>query len=145
MAKSRNMPGVTRQLMWVRLGSVEGSQQENTIELLDSPGIIPAQQINQLNAIKLAICNDIGEASYDRVVIAAHMCDIINQLVKVKKYYLNMNKINARYGFIFSQKTGEEIVYDVAEKYYHGNLISAADRILGTYSYICILLYSCNI
>ena len=29
--------GVTRQLMWVRLGGLEGSQ-ENTLELLDSPG-----------------------------------------------------------------------------------------------------------
>ena len=46
MAKSRNLPGVTKSLMWVRLGGVEGSQ-ENCIELLDSPGIIPARQLDQ--------------------------------------------------------------------------------------------------
>jgi hypothetical protein len=46
MAKSRNLPGVTKSLMWVRLGGVEGNQ-ENGIELLDSPGIIPARQLDQ--------------------------------------------------------------------------------------------------
>ena len=30
------------------------------------PGIIPARQFDQIGAMKLAICNDIGEASYDR-------------------------------------------------------------------------------
>lgn len=46
MAKSRNLPGVTRSLQWVRLGGISGSQ-ENNIELLDSPGIIPARQFDQ--------------------------------------------------------------------------------------------------
>ena len=102
MAKSRNLPGVTKSLQWVRIGGVEGSQ-ENVIELLDSPGIIPAKYVDQGNALKLAICNDIGdlisdlslsrvdsinvsrcllfsgEASYDRVVVAAAMCDLINR------------------------------------------------------------------
>lgn len=47
MAKSRNLPGVTKSLMWVRMGGreVEGLT-ENTIELLDSPGIIPARQLD---------------------------------------------------------------------------------------------------
>jgi ribosome biogenesis GTPase A len=133
MAKSRNLPGVTRQLQWVRIGGVESSEQENTIELLDSPGIIPAQQINQLNAIKLAICNDIGEASYDRVVIATHMCDLMNELNRNTKSYINMKKINDRYGFSFDTMTGEEIVYKVAENVYSGNLISAADKLLGDF------------
>ena len=132
MAKSRNLPGVTRQLMWVRIGGLEGSQ-ENTIELLDSPGIIPAQQINQLNAIKLAICNDIGEASYDRVVVAAHMCDLVNELARKRGRYVNMRKINERYNFKFNDMTGEEIVYEVAESMYQGNSISAADKLLGDF------------
>ena len=59
MAKSRNLPGVTKSLMWVRLGGVEGSQ-ENCIELLDSPGIIPARQLDQEGsetpAVQLLIC-----------------------------------------------------------------------------------------
>ena len=54
MAKSRNLPGVTKSLMWVRLGGVEGSQ-ENCIELLDSPGIIPARQLDQEGSETAAI------------------------------------------------------------------------------------------
>eukprot|EP01035_Chromulina_nebulosa_P017291 gene17291-22827_t len=115
IAKSRDMPGVTRQLMWVRLGGLEGSQ-ENVIELLDSPGIIPARQLDQLNAIKLAICNDIGEASYDRVVIASHMCDYINDLHKNHKKYVDMNIISKRYDLDdFANMKGEEILYQLAE------------------------------
>ena len=136
MAKSRNLPGVTRQLQWVRLGGDQGDSLEDTIELLDSPGIIPAQQVNQLNAIKLAICNDIGEASYDRVVVAGQMCDLINSLHNAgssTKYYVKMNKIIDRYEMPFNTMTGEEIVYETAEKYYQGNMISAADKLLGDF------------
>jgi ribosome biogenesis GTPase A len=81
MAKSRNLPGVTKSLQWVRIGGreLEGLQ-ENALELLDSPGIIPARQLDQEGALKLAICNDIGEASYDRVVVAAALCDRVNDL-----------------------------------------------------------------
>ena len=81
MAKSRNLPGVTKSLQWVRIGGreLEGLQ-ENALELLDSPGIIPARQLDQEGALKLAICNDIGEASYDRVVVAAALCDRVNEL-----------------------------------------------------------------
>lgn len=43
-------------------------QVANELELLDSPGIIPARQEDQNQALKLAICNDIGQASYDTQV-----------------------------------------------------------------------------
>lgn len=42
---------------------------EQELELLDSPGIIPARQEDQNQALKLAICNDIGQASYDTQVL----------------------------------------------------------------------------
>ena len=41
MAKSRNLPGVTRSLQWVRIGASLEGPQENAIELLDSPGTLP--------------------------------------------------------------------------------------------------------
>ena len=64
MAKSRNLPGVTKSLMWVRLGGVEGSQ-ENCIELLDSPGIIPARQLDQ-------------EGEHERtLVLIARKCTVV--------------------------------------------------------------------
>eukprot|EP01037_Dinobryon_pediforme_P042414 gene42414-52767_t len=130
MAKSRNLPGVTKSLQWVRIGaSLEGSQ-ENAIELLDSPGIIPARQFDQLGALKLAICNDIGQASYDRVVVAAEMCNQLNALhVRAKKYLT----FSVRYGIPFDTLSGEEIVFEVAKKFYKGNSISAADKLLSDF------------
>ena len=132
MAKSRNMPGVTRSLQWVRLGGSEASQ-EGGIEMLDSPGIIPARQLDQEGALKLAICNDIGEASYDRVVVAAAMCDLLNNLHKQHKNYVGMKKIIERYDMPFNEMTGEEIVFEVARKNYQGNSISASDKLLGDF------------
>lgn len=132
MARSRNLPGVTRSMMWVRLGGLSGSQ-EDVIELLDSPGIIPANQLNQQEALALAICNDIGEASYDRVVVAAAMCEKLNALYKANKPYVDMRRIKLRYEIAFDEMTGEDIVYTVADKFYHGNQISAADRLLGDF------------
>jgi ribosome biogenesis GTPase A len=124
MARSRNLPGVTRSMQWIRLGGIEGSQ-ENVIELLDSPGIIPARQFDQQSALCLAVCNDIGEASYDRVVVAAALCDKLKTLHSTHKSYVDMRRIIARYDIPFQQMSGEEIVHEVASKFYHGNSISA--------------------
>lgn len=132
MAKSKNLPGVTRSLQWVRLGGSEFSGPDS-IELLDSPGIIPAKQIDQKNAMLLAICNDIGEASYDRVLAAAAVCDKLNEVYACQPKYINMQLIIDRYKMPFDKYTGEEIVYEVANKVYNGNSISAADKILGDF------------
>ena len=132
MAKSRNLPGVTKSLQWVRIGGSEGSQAD-MLELLDSPGIIPARQFDQRSALKLAICNDIGEASYDRVVVAGAMCNELNRLHKSHHSYVSMKTIKDRYGMPFTDMSGEEIVYEVADKNYKGNLISAADKLLGDF------------
>jgi ribosome biogenesis GTPase A len=132
LAKSRNLPGVTRKLQWVRIGGVDGSSQ-NHLELLDSPGIIPAKQISQGNALKLAICNDIGEASYDRVAVAIEMCNLLKDIYSHRKANVDMRRIEERYKFSFHDKTGEEIVYQLSESSYHGNLISASDKLLGDF------------
>ena len=100
MAKSRNMPGVTRSMQWVRIGKSLTSQ-EGAIELLDSPGIIPARQVDQFGAVKLAICNDIGEASYDRVVIAGKMCDSLIELHTREPSFVDMKRVEARYEMPF--------------------------------------------
>ena len=133
MAKSRNMPGVTRSLMWVRIGGLSGDQSD-AIELLDSPGIIPAQAFNQEAALKLAICNDIGQASYDRVLAAGAMMDLLNGLHYARGGdYVQMHKIQDRYGLRLDEMTGEEAVFEVAESMYGGNMISAADKLLGDF------------
>jgi ribosome biogenesis GTP-binding protein YlqF len=95
MAKSRNMPGVTKSMQWVRIGKSLASQ-EGAIELLDSPGIIPARQVDQMGAVKLAICNDIGEASYDRVVIAGEMLESLIELYARERSFVDMKRVEER-------------------------------------------------
>ena len=63
VVESARKAGVTRQLRWVRIS--------DEIELLDAPGIIPAQLTDQKAALKLAICDDIGQASYDTQRVAS--------------------------------------------------------------------------
>jgi hypothetical protein len=46
--------------------------------------------------MKLAICNDIGEASYDRTAAAAAMCDAVIKLNNFQRGYVDMQRINDR-------------------------------------------------
>ena len=78
---SANKPGVTRQLRWIRIS--------DEIELLDTPGVIPPLLHDQEAAMKLAICDDIGQAAYDNVLVAAEAVDLLMQLnVKLSSRYL---------------------------------------------------------
>ncbi|KVI12540.1 GTP-binding protein, orthogonal bundle domain-containing protein [Cynara cardunculus var. scolymus] len=72
MCPAAPRPGVTRSLKWVRFGS--------DLELLDSPGIIPMRMSDQTAAIKLAICDDIGEKSYDVTDVAAVLVQMLSKL-----------------------------------------------------------------
>lgn len=60
---------------WVRFGK--------DLELLDSPGIIPMRISDQTAAIKLAICDDIGEKSYNAADVAAILVQILTKLPSV--------------------------------------------------------------
>jgi ribosome biogenesis GTPase A len=67
-ARTANIPGVTRSLQWIRVRTDEAKTQKKEFELLDSPGIIPANLVDQDDAALLAACNCIGEAAYDNQV-----------------------------------------------------------------------------
>lgn len=56
---------------WVRFGK--------DLEMLDSPGIIPMRISDQSAAIKLAICDDIGERSYDAADVAAILVQMLSR------------------------------------------------------------------
>jgi ribosome biogenesis GTPase A len=135
LAKSQNRPGITKLIQWIRIGSLSpNDDQSQVIELLDSPGIIPARQFDQEAAIKLAICNDIGEASYDRITIAGEMCNKVNELFENYPKYVNMTGITKRYKIPnFHELPGDAIVHEVAARLYNGNVISAADRLLSDF------------
>jgi ribosome biogenesis GTPase A len=78
---SANKPGVTRQLRWIRIS--------DEIELLDTPGVIPPLLHDQDAAMKLAICDDIGQAAYDNVLVAAEAVDLLIKLnAKLSSRYI---------------------------------------------------------
>ncbi|CAM9570210.1 unnamed protein product, partial [Hapterophycus canaliculatus] len=114
VAKSMNMPGVTKKMNWVRLGGKDTKPEQN-LELLDSPGIIPARQDDQNQALKLAICNDIGQASYDTQVVAAKMIDQLVETAVQFPGYVSLDAVAKRYGLDPRRHSGEEYLYLVAQ------------------------------
>lgn len=112
VAESSNRPGITRQLRWIRISEA--------IELLDTPGNLPTLLTNQTAAVKLAICDDIGQAAYDSVLIAATAVEYFQEIgVPLAK----------KYGVATEGLTGMEYIDRVAVQ--HGsNLKKVADLIL---------------
>ena len=77
-----NMPGVTKNLSWIRINS--------DIELLDSPGILWPKLDNEEVALNLASTSAIKEEILNTMDISIHI------LNKLDKYY--NSKLNERYG-----------------------------------------------
>lgn len=65
---------------WVHFGK--------DLELLDSPGILPMRISDQTAAIKLAICDDIGERSYGVADIASILVQMLARLPSVGIYHV---------------------------------------------------------
>ncbi|MCS6960533.1 MAG: ribosome biogenesis GTPase YlqF [Pseudanabaenaceae cyanobacterium SKYGB_i_bin29] len=104
VAPSANKPGVTRQLRWIRI-----SEQ---IELLDTPGILPPRLEDQNAALKLAICDDIGQAAYDPISVSSALLDMLRELgVNITdRYNLNLEDFpsGADYLVALSAKTKQQ-------------------------------------
>jgi ribosome biogenesis GTPase A len=114
---SERRAGVTRQLRWVKISP--------EIELLDAPGIIPWRLENQHDAVKLAICEDIGEASYDNQVVAAEAIDLL-----IKIGYDQVLKSRFNFEFNPAQTTGESFIQDVSDRSFKGDKERVARQIL---------------
>lgn len=73
--------GVTRQQQWVRINK--------DLDLLDTPGIIPMRQDDQLAATKLAFVNSVSENAYDNETIAQELLNILSKKYEqqLKEYY----------------------------------------------------------
>lgn len=69
--------GVTRQQQWVRINP--------KLELLDTPGIIPTKQDDQLQAVKLAFVSSVSENAYSSEPVAKALLEMLGD--KVKDYY----------------------------------------------------------
>jgi ribosome biogenesis GTPase A len=118
VVESARRAGVTRSLRWVRIS--------DTLELLDAPGVIPNQIKSQENAIKLAICDDIGEAAYDNQRVAAAMVDLFQQLNLAPK-------LTERYQLEPAEMNGETYLQQLAQQRYQDNTERAACQLLNDF------------
>lgn len=120
MCPAAPRPGVTRELKWVRFGK--------DLELLDSPGIIPMRISDQTAAIKLAICDDIGERSYNVADVAAILVQMLSRHPVVG------NKVLCdRYKIDIDGRDGEKFVRKLAVQLFNGDRHQAAFRILADF------------
>lgn len=73
--------GVTRQQQWVRINT--------QLELLDTPGIIPMRQDDQMRAQKLAFVNSVSENAYSNEIVANELLKLLSDRYPsiVREYY----------------------------------------------------------
>ncbi|MGB3493798.1 MAG: ribosome biogenesis GTPase YlqF [Elainellaceae cyanobacterium] len=122
---SARRPGVTRQLRWIRIS--------DELELLDAPGVLPSQLENQDAALKLAICDDIGEAAYDNQRVAAAFIDLLKQLHEHHAEVFAAKPLFKRYGIDFREMTGESYLAELAAVKYQDDPERAARQLLQDY------------
>lgn len=122
---SARKPGVTRQLRWIRIS--------DELELLDAPGILPAQLKDQAAALRLAICDDIGQAAYDNQLIAAGLVDIFRTLASVAPGVPYAEALQKRYGVGLQAQSGAVYLQSIAAARYQGDLERTARTLLRDY------------
>mmetsp|Transcript_1380 Transcript_1380/g.3755 ORF Transcript_1380/g.3755 Transcript_1380/m.3755 type:complete len:209 (+) Transcript_1380:3-629(+) len=126
--KSANTPGVTRNMRWVKIS--------NEIELLDMPGVIPAKLDKDeegLIGMKLAVCDDIGHASYDSVVVAAGLIEVCREAYAQYPWAVPVKAVVERYGVGIGsaeESTPEEVIYAIADSKFNGDVNLAARKVL---------------
>ncbi|MGB3205651.1 MAG: ribosome biogenesis GTPase YlqF [Crinalium sp.] len=123
--ESARRAGVTKQLRWVRIS--------DQIELLDAPGIIPWKLDNQDAALKLAICDDIGEASYDNQRVAAALVDLLNDLIVTDPDLLPQSPLKSRYELDPAPFSGEEYLQNLADQRHKGDIERTARQMLNDF------------
>lgn len=145
IVESARKAGVTRQLRWVRIS--------DELELLDAPGIIPAHLQDQTAALKLAICDDIGQAAYDTQRVAVGFVDLILSLdaedlnaeapdsgapdsgdpstsTGTARSQIRSQALADRYGVDPTGMTGETYLYELAAAKFQGSQERAARKLL---------------
>jgi ribosome biogenesis GTPase A len=90
VVESARKAGVTRSLRWVRLGQ--------DLDLLDAPGVLPPRLDNQQAALRLALCDDIGQAAYDTEAVALAFVRLLVALEPVDAAGVEPRLLERRYG-----------------------------------------------
>lgn len=113
---SARRAGVTRSLRWVRLGQ--------DLDLLDAPGVLPPRLDDQLAALRLALCDDIGQAAYDGEAAAMAFVHMLAALEAAETSGVKPGLLERRYGIPVETLSGE----GAPKPDVHGWLTGAAER-----------------
>ncbi len=124
VAESARRAGVTRQLRWIRISE--------ELELLDAPGVLPSQLEDQEAAIKLALCDDIGEAAYDNQRVAAALVEQIKAL-QARAEWMPPDVLRSRYNLDSTDLTGESYLAKLAEQRCQGDVERVARQLLNDF------------
>ncbi len=124
VVSSSRKAGVTRSLRWVRLGQ--------DLDLLDAPGVLPPILEDQNAALKLAICDDIGQAAYDTEQVAIKFMSLLEQLENVEEAGIKSMCIQHRYGIFFNDsiKDKSSWLLSAAERHTSGDTMRMSQRLL---------------
>ncbi|MGA0198355.1 MAG: ribosome biogenesis GTPase YlqF [Prochlorotrichaceae cyanobacterium] len=124
VVESARRPGVTRQLRWVRIGA--------SLDLLDAPGVLPSKLTDQNAALKLAFCDDIGEAAYDTQRVAAALLDHLKAL-EAQSHLVSTQGISDRYGLPLSLGSGETYLHELATQKFQNDRERVAQKLLNDF------------
>lgn len=127
LVESARRPGVTRQLRWLRVSQ--------NLDLLDTPGVLPAKLDNQQAAYRLAICDDIGTAAYENQLVATALIDLLKELSSCNKTpgFLPDQILLNRYQVDPISMTAADYLATAAQQRHQGNLERMAQQLLNDF------------
>lgn len=125
VVESARRPGVTRQLRWVRIS--------DQLELLDAPGVLPSKLTDQQAALKLAICDDIGEAAYDNQRVAFALVERLQVVHAAAPTLGLLTGLRSRYNLDPLAMTSETYLAELAAQRYQGDTERAARQLLNDF------------
>ena len=119
---SARRAGVTRSLRWVRLGQ--------DIDLLDATGVLPPRLDDQQAALRLALCDDIGQAAYDNEAAALAFVALLAGLEQLPAAGVPHGLLERRYGLAVQNSVQDVRNLDgpAFQPDAHGWLAAAAER-----------------
>jgi len=127
---SARRAGVTRSLRWVRLGQ--------ELDLLDAPGVLPPRLDDQQAALRLALCDDIGQAAYDSEAVALAFLRLLAVLAADPRAGVPPGLVQQRYGIALGELPAgapdvETWLYAASERHTSGDTTRMATKLLDDY------------
>ncbi|HEY9889408.1 MAG TPA: hypothetical protein V6D02_13470, partial [Candidatus Obscuribacterales bacterium] len=92
-----------------------------------------AQLKDQAAALRLAICDDIGQAAYDNQRIAVGLVELLREFEGKDAATSYIQVLGDRYDLPLGEQTGESYLQKMAEVRYQGDIERAARSLIHDY------------